>query len=200
MHTWGMMRVKWGQLSWNLSTAMVLKNTILELHLHRFYLPHDSFVFSVPEINIRLTLCVFAYHLLPHRKLRIVILLGKLEVPTLMDVKEFSNTLLQKERKIVPPPPLKMWTRNLWFWNYVVCEQIAIGTNDVYKTSAAAQQAGAKIVREAGPLPGLDTKIVSCLDPDGWKTVSKLFGQYFKCRLIDSHRLQNVSQPWHFPF
>lgn len=69
-----------------------------------------------------------------------------------------------------------MWTRNLWFWNYVVCEQIAIGTNDVYKTSAAAQQAGAKIVREAGPLPGLDTKIVSCLDPDGWKTVSKLFG------------------------
>ncbi|CAK9226720.1 unnamed protein product [Sphagnum troendelagicum] len=49
--------------------------------------------------------------------------------------------------------------------------QIAIGTNDVYKTSAAAQQAGAKIVREAGPLPGLDTKIVSCLDPDGWKTV-----------------------------
>ncbi len=130
----------------------------------------------------------------------IVILLGKLEVPTLIDAKEFSNTLLQKERKIVPPPALKMWTRNLWFWNYVVCEQIAIGTNDVYKTSAAAQQAGAKIVREAGPLPGLDTKIVSCLDPDGWKTVSKLFGQYFQCRLIDSQKLQHVSQPWHFPF
>jgi len=37
------------------------------------------------------------------QKLWIVILLGKLEVPTLIDVKEFSNTLLQKERKIVPP-------------------------------------------------------------------------------------------------
>lgn len=107
MHTWGMTRVKWGQLSWNLSTAMVLKNTILELHLHRFYLPHDSFVLSVPEINIWLTLCVFAYHLLPHRKLWIVILLGKLEVRTLIDVKEFSNTLLQKERKMVPPPCLE---------------------------------------------------------------------------------------------
>jgi hypothetical protein len=38
------------------------------------------------------------------QKLQTVILLGKLEVPTLIDVKEFSNTLLQKERKIVPPP------------------------------------------------------------------------------------------------
>lgn len=65
----------------------------------------------------------------------------------------------------------------------------------MYKTSAAAQQAGAKIVQEAGPLPGLNTKIVSCLDPDGWKTVSKLFRQYFQCRLIDSHKLQHVSQP-----
>ncbi|KAI7757015.1 hypothetical protein M8C21_004037 [Ambrosia artemisiifolia] len=28
-----------------------------------------------------------------------------------------------------------------------------------------------KITRQAGPLPGLGTKIVSFLDPDGWKTV-----------------------------
>ena len=34
------------------------------------------------------------------------------------------------------------------------------------------QELGGKITREAGPLPGLGTKIVSFLDPDGWKTVS----------------------------
>lgn len=47
--------------------------------------------------------------------------------------------------------------------------QIAIGTNDVYKTAEAIKLGGGKIILEPGPLPGLNTKIVACLDPDGWK-------------------------------
>ena len=46
---------------------------------------------------------------------------------------------------------------------------------DVYKTAEAVQalssELGGKVVREAGPLPGLKTKITSVEDPDGWKTV-----------------------------
>ncbi|KAJ4869800.1 glyoxalase I-like protein [Raphanus sativus] len=69
-------------------------------------------------------------------------------------------------------------------YNYGVTEytkgnayaQIAIGTDDVYKSGEVVkimnQELGGKITREAGPLPGLGTKIVSFLDPDGWKTVS----------------------------
>ncbi|GAU14220.1 hypothetical protein TSUD_307800 [Trifolium subterraneum] len=49
--------------------------------------------------------------------------------------------------------------------------QIAIGTNDVYKTAEAIKLSGGKIIREPGPLPGINTKIVVCLDPDGWKLV-----------------------------
>ncbi|XP_058749959.1 probable lactoylglutathione lyase, chloroplastic [Vicia villosa] len=49
--------------------------------------------------------------------------------------------------------------------------QIAIGTDDVYKTAEAIKLAGGKITREAGPVPGYSTKITSCVDPDGWKTV-----------------------------
>ncbi|MED6144114.1 Lactoylglutathione lyase [Stylosanthes scabra] len=68
-------------------------------------------------------------------------------------------------------------------YNYGVTEytkgnayaQIAIGTDDVYKSaqvvSAVAQELGGKITRPPGPLPGLNTKITSFLDPDGWKTV-----------------------------
>uniref|UniRef100_A0A7N0V1H0 lactoylglutathione lyase n=1 Tax=Kalanchoe fedtschenkoi TaxID=63787 RepID=A0A7N0V1H0_KALFE len=48
--------------------------------------------------------------------------------------------------------------------------QIAIGTNDVYRTAKAIRKYGGKIVREPGPLPVLNTKITACLDPDGWKT------------------------------
>ncbi|XLS51070.1 hypothetical protein HN51_035776, partial [Arachis hypogaea] len=48
---------------------------------------------------------------------------------------------------------------------------IAIGTDDVYKTAEAVKLAGGKITREPGPLPGINTKITACLDPDGWKTV-----------------------------
>ncbi|KAK7311780.1 hypothetical protein RJT34_10129 [Clitoria ternatea] len=49
--------------------------------------------------------------------------------------------------------------------------QIALGTNDVYKTAEAIEFFGGKIIREPGPLPGINTKIVVCLDPDGWKLV-----------------------------
>eukprot|EP00249_Psilotum_nudum_P008210 c21121_g1_i1 orf=84-1175(+) len=64
-------------------------------------------------------------------------------------------------------------------YNYGVTEydkgngyaQIAIGTDDVYKTAEAVRVTGGKITREPGPLPGINTKIMACLDPDGWKTV-----------------------------
>lgn len=64
-------------------------------------------------------------------------------------------------------------------YNYGVTEydkgnaygQIAIGTDDVYKTAEAIKLCGGKITREPGPLPGINTKITACLDLDGWKTV-----------------------------
>ncbi|GMH12421.1 hypothetical protein Nepgr_014262 [Nepenthes gracilis] len=64
-------------------------------------------------------------------------------------------------------------------YNYGVTEydkgngyaQIAIGTDDVYKTAEAVKFCGGNIAREPGPLPGINTKITVCLDPDGWKTV-----------------------------
>ncbi|XP_023740452.3 probable lactoylglutathione lyase, chloroplastic [Lactuca sativa] len=64
-------------------------------------------------------------------------------------------------------------------YNYGVLEydkgnayaQIAIGTDDVYKSADAVKVFGGKITREPGPLPDIDTKITACLDPDGWKTV-----------------------------
>ncbi|XP_073000489.1 probable lactoylglutathione lyase, chloroplastic [Typha latifolia] len=49
--------------------------------------------------------------------------------------------------------------------------QIAIGTDDVYKTAEAIKLHGGQVTREPGPLPGINTKITACLDPDGWKTV-----------------------------
>jgi hypothetical protein len=56
--------------------------------------------------------------------------------------------------------------------------QIALGTNDVYKTAEAVKTFGGKIVREPGPLPILNTKITAVLDPDGWKSVRDcLFSQ-----------------------
>ncbi|KAL2321306.1 hypothetical protein Fmac_030275 [Flemingia macrophylla] len=49
--------------------------------------------------------------------------------------------------------------------------QIAIGTDDVYKTAEAIKLAGGRVTREPGPAPGVMTKITACVDPDGWKTV-----------------------------
>ncbi|CAL5339246.1 unnamed protein product [Camellia sinensis] len=64
-------------------------------------------------------------------------------------------------------------------YNYGVTEyekgngyaQIAIGTDDVYKTAEVIRLSDGKVTREPGPLPGISTKITACLDPDGWKTV-----------------------------
>ncbi|GJN19583.1 hypothetical protein PR202_gb06872 [Eleusine coracana subsp. coracana] len=64
-------------------------------------------------------------------------------------------------------------------YNYGVTEyakgnaygQIAIGTDDVYKTAEIVKLFGGQVVRETGPLPGINTKITSILDPDGWKSV-----------------------------
>lgn len=43
----------------------------------------------------------------------------------------------------------------------------------MYKTAEAIKLSGCggKVTREPGPLPGINTKITACLDPDGWKTV-----------------------------
>ncbi|CAI0408989.1 unnamed protein product [Linum tenue] len=49
--------------------------------------------------------------------------------------------------------------------------QIAIGTDDVYKSAEAIKLCGGAIVLEPGPLPGINTKITVCLDPEGWKWV-----------------------------
>nr|TKW24929.1 hypothetical protein SEVIR_3G082800v2 [Setaria viridis] len=49
--------------------------------------------------------------------------------------------------------------------------QIAISTDDVYKTAEVIRLNGGQITREPGPLPGINTKITACTDPDGWKTV-----------------------------
>ncbi|GJZ16092.1 probable lactoylglutathione lyase, chloroplastic [Tanacetum coccineum] len=49
--------------------------------------------------------------------------------------------------------------------------QIAIGTDDVYKTAEVVKAFGGDIVLAPGPLPVLNTKITACLDPDGWKSV-----------------------------
>lgn len=68
-------------------------------------------------------------------------------------------------------------------YNYGVTEytkgnayaQVAIGTEDVYKSAEAVdlviKELGGKITRQPGPIPGLNTKITSFLDPDGWKVV-----------------------------
>lgn len=68
-------------------------------------------------------------------------------------------------------------------YNYGVTEytkgnayaQVAISTEDVYKSAEAVElttkELGGKITRQPGPIPGINTKITSFLDPDGWKTV-----------------------------
>ncbi|KAJ4763541.1 Lactoylglutathione lyase [Rhynchospora pubera] len=67
-------------------------------------------------------------------------------------------------------------------YNYGVTEytkgnayaQVAISTEDVYKSAEVVdivtKELGGKITRQPGPIPGLNTKITSFLDPDGWKT------------------------------
>ncbi|KAH7837434.1 hypothetical protein Vadar_013818 [Vaccinium darrowii] len=54
--------------------------------------------------------------------------------------------------------------------------QVAIATDHVYKSAEGvnlvSQELGGKIIRRPGPIsPGIDTKMASFLDPDGWKIV-----------------------------
>lgn len=53
--------------------------------------------------------------------------------------------------------------------------QVAISTEDVYKSAQAidlvTKELGGKITRQPGPIPGINTKITSFVDPDGWKVV-----------------------------
>lgn len=72
------------------------------------------------------------------------------------------------------------------FTNLYISQQIAIGTDDVYKTAEAIKLCGGKITREPGPLPGISTKITACLDPDGWKTVILLTLQLHDFPLVHS--------------
>ncbi|KAM3362638.1 lactoylglutathione lyase GLX1 [Capsicum galapagoense] len=77
-------------------------------------------------------------------------------------------------------------------YNYGVTEytkgnayaQVAISTDDVYKSAEVVnlvtQELGGKITRQPGPIPGLNTKITSFLDPDGWKTVLVDYQDFLK--------------------
>lgn len=50
--------------------------------------------------------------------------------------------------------------------------QVAISTDDVYKTADGIKANGGKVTREAGPLQGqITTKIMATTDPDGYKVV-----------------------------
>ena len=49
--------------------------------------------------------------------------------------------------------------------------QIAVSTQDVYKSADRLREAGIVIVREPGPVPGIGTKICAVRDPDNWKVV-----------------------------
>ena len=55
---------------------------------------------------------------------------------------------------------------------------------DVYKTAEDIKAAGGKVTREPGPLPGLKTKIMSTVDPDGYIHFQLLSHMY-------SHSVQN---------
>jgi lactoylglutathione lyase len=49
--------------------------------------------------------------------------------------------------------------------------QVAISTDDVYKSAEAIKAAGGQVTREPGPVPGIGTKILATVDPDGYKYV-----------------------------
>ena len=62
------------------------------------------------------------------------------------------------------------WRQQLWLQLLSGCG-LAPLLQDVYKSAEAAKawqaELGGKVVREAGPLPGLNTKITSITDPGG---------------------------------
>ncbi|KAE8682849.1 Lactoylglutathione lyase [Hibiscus syriacus] len=57
-------------------------------------------------------------------------------------------------------------------YNYGVTEYVeGNGYAQAQMMLEGAKLFGGQSIREPGPLPGINTKITSCLDPDGWKTV-----------------------------
>jgi lactoylglutathione lyase len=63
------------------------------------------------------------------------------------------------------------WDQNEGYTKGEGYAQVAISTNDVYKTADQIKAAGGSLTREPGPVPGIGTKILACTDPDGWKIV-----------------------------
>jgi lactoylglutathione lyase len=49
--------------------------------------------------------------------------------------------------------------------------QVAIGSDDVYKTCEDIKAKGGTITKEAFEIPGIGTKICATTDPDGYKIV-----------------------------
>jgi len=89
---------------------------------------------------------------------------------------------------------------NSWGWNLDINTrhtQIAIGTDDVYKTAEVVKLFGGQVVREPGPLPGISTRITAILDPDGWKSVpgSRLVLMCSSQIICQSERAKAVSSP-----
>lgn len=82
-----------------------------------------------------------------------------------------------------------------------ICLLIVISTEYVYKSGEVVnhvtQELGGKVTRQARPIPGINTKIVAFLDPDGWKTVSPqlnlvLYLHKTKSGQIAQHALWNL--------
>ena len=49
--------------------------------------------------------------------------------------------------------------------------QVAIGTDDVYKTAESVRKSGGKVTKEPQEIASIGTKITATTDPDGWKVV-----------------------------
>ncbi len=62
-----------------------------------------------------------------------------------------------------------------WYWLLhgiiALINKHAWPLQDVYKTGEQVIAAGGAVVRQAGPIPGLGTKILAITDPDGYKIV-----------------------------
>ncbi|RXI03476.1 hypothetical protein DVH24_004128 [Malus domestica] len=72
--------------------------------------------------------------------------------------------------------------------------QVAIGTNDVYKSAAAVRrvtkEVGGEIIIPPGPIPKIDAKITALLDTDGFQTVLVDNEDYLK-RIEEREMKQN---------
>lgn len=48
--------------------------------------------------------------------------------------------------------------------------QVAVSSNDIYRTTEDVRAGGGKVLREPSPVPGIGTKVAKVADPDGWVT------------------------------